>query len=342
MVKVDNNILTIDFGETFDRIPKSSVTWQMKTLKLIESFFQEDEFSIPTSGTTGNSKNILVKKKHLLASAKKTNDYFKLKPGDNSLLLMNPQYIGGRMMIIRAIERKLKLTVLAPSNQALKFINREYDFSAMVPMQVQESITNHSDKFKLIKNLIIGGGKVDNALLKSLKTFNVSCYSTFGMTETLSHIALRQVSPIEAKYFNTLDGIHISIKNDCLHINAAHIGVESLSTKDIVEITNNGFQWLGRQDNMINSGGVKLFPEVIEEKLIESIKEPFFISAQSDDKFGQIVVLVIESSKPFEYLFPESIEKYEKPKKIYFINKFERTDTGKIKRQAVLDSLGIL
>ncbi len=342
MFKVDNNTLTIDFQESFGGIPECTVPWQIQTLKLIEDFFKEYEFSIPTSGTTGSSKNILVKKEHLLASAKKTNDFFDLKAGDSSLLVMNPQYIGGRMMIIRAIERKLKLTVLAPSNQALQYINQEYDFCAMVPMQVQESISNHSDQFKLIKNLIIGGGKVDTTLLQHLRSFEVNCYSTFGMTETLSHIALRQVSPVENKYFETVEGIDISIKNDCLHIDGKDIGVEGLSTKDVVRITGNGFQWLGRQDNMINSGGVKLFPEVIEEKLSESIKEAFFISTQADDKFGQIVILVIESIKTFEPSFPESLNKYEKPKRVYFINKFERTETGKIKRLNVLERLGIL
>lgn len=338
---VSKNKIIIDFSHS-DSISFSKGElneWQKDIIDIILEFQSKDSFCIPSSGTTGNSKEIWVKKEHLLTSAKRTNDFFDLKKGDSSLLLMNPKYIGGRMMVIRAIERGLKLSILKPSNDALQFAEEDYDFSAMVPMQVKESIAKYPEVFNRIKHVIIGGGKVDHVLLNSMKNFSTKTYSTFGMTETLSHIAIKELSPAESSSFKLLEGVNIKTENACLIIDSPEIGVSNLKTNDIVEIDERSFKWIGRADNMINSGGVKIFPEQLEEKLKGLISKDFFIGAQKDPKFGEIVVLVVESISHETYDFTDILDKFEIPKKIYAVEKFDRTETGKIKRASTLKKL---
>lgn len=340
---IDKNKITIDFShrvaspQEFNNLDE----WQIVVFNLIEEYFNQDEFSIPTSGTTGKSKNILVKKEYLIASAKKTNDFFNLKKGDHSLLVMNPKFIGGRMMIIRAIERQLKLTIVKPSNSALDHIDEDFDFSAMVPMQVQESIRDYPQAFNRIKHVIIGGGAVNKVLLDELIKFKTKTYSTFGMTETLSHIAIKDLTPVESANFKLLQGIKISSKEDCLVIHAPELGVSDLITKDIVELTKDGFRWLGRADNMINSGGVKIFPELIEEKLRPLISSDYFVSSMKDEKFGEAVIIIIERETSEKIEFGTVLDKFEIPKKVFNVSAFDRTETGKIKRKSVLTKLGI-
>lgn len=336
---INKNKITIDFRHSlsFPDSREDLEDWQSDILNIILDFNANNEFIIPSSGTTGDSKEIVVKKQHLLASAKKTNDFFKLKSGDHSLLLMNPKYIGGRMMIIRAIERNLKLSVLKPSNKALHFADETYDFCAMVPMQVSESIKHFPDALNKINHLIIGGGKVDSELLEKLKSYSTKTYSTFGMTETLSHVAIKELSPVYSNKFTVLKGVQISSSEDCLVIHSPEIGISNLLTKDVVEIEGNQFKWLGRKDNMINSGGVKIFPELIENKLSKHISEDFFITSKKDVKFGEILILIIESKSTFDFNFETVLDKYETPKEVYFIDSFDRTETGKIKRNQTLE-----
>lgn len=295
--------------------------------------------SVQTSGTTGTPKLIYVEKKAMEASAIATGIFFNLKPGDKSLLCMSAQYIAGKMMLVRALVLGLELDVIAPSATPLAVNSNYYDFVAMVPMQVASSM---EDLYR-VNTIIIGGAKLDSKLSLQLQSLGIKAYETYGMTETVSHIGVKR---IQDDFFKVLPDV--TIKTDvrnCLIIYAPKISNEAIVTNDIVEIiSDDTFKWLGRFDNVINSGGVKLFPEQIENKLQDKIENRYFISGMKDERLGQKVILVIESNSEFKVhdsVF-EKLERFEIPKAIFFTEKFEETATNKINRKATLLKIGVV
>ena len=296
----------------------------------------EEELILQTSGSTGKPKSISMKKEWMKNSAQLTENTFGLKKGDSALLCMSIKYVAGKMMVVRALELALDLKVVEPSSSPLKDIDDQIDFAAMVPLQLENS-SNDLDK---VKTLIVGGGQVSLQLIKKLQNISTQIYETYGMTETLTHVAIKPLNgPNKSDIFSALDGIHFEIdERDCLVINAPMLSPESIVTNDIIELINDiSFRWLGRFDNVINSGGVKVIPEVVEAKLASFILDRrYFISGVPDKSLGEKVVLLVEGNET-ELSF-QHLEKYERPKEIYFIPKFVETKSGKVNQQETINS----
>lgn len=301
-----------------------------------------DHIVLQTSGSTGQAKQISVSKKAMLVSAQKTLGFFNLQPGDKALLCLSPKYIAGKMMVLRSMLGQLNLLYYGLSSNPLSKLNEHVDFVAMVPAQAQEAYLQSRAKFDFVYQLIIGGAAVGKELRLNLASLQTKCWETYGMTETVSHIALRNISEERNNGFIPLPGIAISTNEEqCLLIDAPDLLEESLVTNDLVEISEDGsFRLLGRIDNVINTGGVKVVPEQIENALSTFINRRIAIVGLSDRKWGQRVVLVIEGDY---YEFDESIfdelKKYEKPKEIMFLKTFPMTETGKIKRSEIKELL---
>lgn len=293
-----------------------------------------------TSGSTGKPKTIKAKKQAMVNSAIATGDYFHISPGDKALLCLPLESIAGKMMLIRAMMLGLELDIVSPSKFPSFDNYKAYDFSAMIPTQLFNSIKRVDN----IKTIIVGGAPVPAHLLKSIQTIKPIVYETFGMTETVSHIAVKQLNHLEedktTSVFRILPNITINKdERDCLIISAPKLSNETIITNDVVRIINeNEFEWLGRYDNVINSGSVKLYPESIEAKLQSDISQRFLIASETDKELGEKLILVVEGEK-FDYsnsVF-NSLDKYEKPKEIICIPKFIETNSGKVQRKKTLE-----
>ena len=274
----------------------------------------------------------------MVHSALATADYFKLQPGNNALLCLPARFIAGKMMLVRTFIIGLELDIL-PSSSNLEALSSEktYDFVALVPLQAQNSI----DKLSQFKKIIIGGASVSSELSLKLQNLNNEIYETYGMTETISHIAAKRIG---SEMFSVLPNVTIaSDDRDCLVVNVPFISVNTIITNDIVEIISpTTFKWKGRYDHVINSGGVKLFPEQIESKIAKHLTVSFFITGIPDALLGQKVILVLEGS---EFELPKSLfeklDKYEIPKDVFFVTQFERTATAKINIKKTLLLIGL-
>ncbi len=311
-------------GEEFQRI----------TGEFILDWFNSNSFiSIATSGTTGSPKKIKIEKQALVFSALATAEFFDLKAGNRVLNCLSTNYIAGKMMLIRSIVLGLEMDFVEPTSNPLKDNAKIYDFVAMVPLQVENSINELSN----VRKLIIGGAKINENLKNQLLGLPTLVYETYGMTETITHIAAKKISD---NYFSVLPNVTISTDNrNCLVIDVPRISNSKIVTNDVVNIINDcEFELLGRIDNVINSAGVKLYPEQIEMKLAHKIQTRFFVIGIPDVKYGEQLALVIEGNpRVFEANFFNDLSSYEKPKSIYFTPKFIETESGKIKRAATLN-----
>jgi len=291
----------------------------------------DEEMTLQTSGSTGKPKSIQVKKEWMKNSAQLTGKTFGLKEGDSALLCMPMKYVAGKMMVVRGLELGLDLKVVEPCSNPLQNIEEQIDFCAMVPLQLENSL----DDLDKVKTLIVGGGQVHSALVEKLQSIKTEVFETYGMTETLTHVAIKPLNgPEKTDLFQALDGIQLETDDrKCLVIHAPMLNPEPVITNDLVELVNEtSFILLGRFDNIINSGGIKIIPEVVEAKLVDVIPDRrFFIAGAPDESFGQKVVLVVEGSE-IEFSL-DSLEKYEKPKEIYFFPEFSETNSGKIHRK---------
>jgi O-succinylbenzoic acid--CoA ligase len=304
---------------------------------LKEWFSPSPVINVKTSGSTGEPKQMQVSKQKMINSAKLTCDFLELKPDDKALLCLPLDYIAGKMVVIRAITRSLNLYLSKPDGNPLAGINDiSLDFAAMIPLQVYNSLNNSEEKHKLerIGNIIIGGGTIDKKLEEILSAFRNNIYSTYGMTETLSHIAMRKINGKDKNpHYQPFSSVKLSLSDDdTLIIEAPLVADNIIITNDIAEIYPDGsFALTGRKDNIINSGGIKIQPEVIENLLNPFINKPFAISSVPDEKLGETIVLVSES-KIDESLF-DNLPKYYKPRKIIYLDGIPMTQTGKVKRK---------
>jgi len=298
-----------------------------------------DYISLFTSGTTSKGKQIKIKKISLINSALSTALYFKLKSGDKLLCCLPFSYIAGKMMLVRSWVLGLSIDLVTPSSTPLQYTNNQhYDFCSMVPFQVEKSLS----KISQIKTLLIGGAPVSKSLALKLVGKESKIYETFGMTETVSHFAVKNLSKGES-YFSVLPGISISLdKRNCLMVHAPKLNQEKLITNDVVLLlSSKKFVWVGRYDNIINSGGIKIYPEELEKQIGIQVKPRYFISSIKDITLGQKVVLVIEGKKIKVNLNWGEIEPIKQPKSIFFIDKFIETKSGKIRRQKTLELLNL-
>ena len=354
----------------------------------LEDFYSEwnndsDRVLVHTSGSTGKPKPMMVEKKRMLNSARITCDFLGLKPGDSALLCMSLDYIAGKMVVVRSIERHLHLISVSLSGHPLKDINLkdangkdvngEITFAAMVPMQVYNTLQVPEERERLthVRHLIIGGGAIDASLEKELRSLpgNIAIWSTYGMTETLSHIALRRINGAEAsEWYQPFDSVKISqTEEGCLVIDAPLVCAETLVTNDIVEIESYiynkvekhnkvekfRFRIKGRKDNVICSGGIKIQIEEVEALLKPHLEKPFMIAKKKDEKFGEIAVLLTEDEdlKKVEATIrrllsgksDDSIKsseskshKYWIPREFRYVEHLPLTETGKPKRSILL------
>jgi len=317
--------------------------WEEALFVFLENWLDEsDTIQAQTSGSTGVPKKLELKKEQMKASAKLTNQFFDLQKEDTVLLCLSTNYIAGKMMIVRALVGHLHLIAIEPASYPT--INKPVKFAAMVPMQVETllSSTEGLEVLSYIDKLIIGGSATSALLETKLQNVSTNCYATYGMTETVSHIALRKINGSDSSdEYRALEGVWFEKdERDCLVIHAPHLQYKPFITNDIVKLKNrNCFEWIGRFDNVINSGGVKLFPETIEKKISSFIAQRFYITSRKDEKLGEKVVLVIES-EPFTELKKQQLDiqlnsnlgKFEKPREIIFKQRFDETSTGKMKR----------
>ena len=304
--------------------------------QFIEEWYSETEYmTVRTSGSTGTPKEIQLYKKHLVTSAKMTRDHLGLEKNGTALLCLSPKTIAGKMMIIRSIIIGMDLTITNVSGNPLEGINEGFDFTAMVPIQLENSIHSKLSTLQKMKTILVGGGSVSNGLIDRIAELSCQVHHTFGMTETISHIAMRNLSKKENK-FKALPNVHFSLQNECLLIQAPELGVFDLKTTDTVELTSpTSFIWKGRKDFVINSGGIKIHPEEIEQILSQMIAAPFFIIGLEDSKLGNKVVMCIESKETNAYsksTFTNLLDIYQIPKEIYFFNTFCRTESNKINK----------
>lgn len=302
---------------------------------LLDWFDDKAYIDLQTSGTTGLPKTLRANKQTMVNSALATGDFFDLSPGDKALYCLPTRFIAGKMMLVRSFILGLDIDFVEPTSTPLKRNETVYDFAAMVPLQAKNSVA----ELRNVKKLIVGGAQMSKELEKSLLKINTKVYETYGMTETMTHIAAKKIGE---KAFNLLPKIKIS-QNDkkCLVIDAPRVAAEQIVTNDIVEILNDKqFIFLGRIDNVVNSGGIKMLPEMIEEKLSNVIEGKFFIGGLPDEELGEKLVLVIEGEKKeFDSSVFDVLDKYEKPKEILFVSKFDVTETGKCKRKEILAKL---
>lgn len=334
---------------------RNSPTWTVPLFDFIRSWFDDSvtHFTVQTSGSTGTPKQIQHSREAMTASASLTCDFFQLKQGDTALLALPSTHIGGKMMIVRSIIRGLKLICIEPRSNPLTQLDSDTQiaFAAFTPMQMTLMMDDASSHPKLskIKQIILGGGEVSYVLRERLQGIDAAVYETYGMTETISHIALKKLNGTDrSENFTALAGVKIALDpRGCLIIEAPHLSSSALITNDIVRIiSDKEFQWLGRYDNVINTGGIKVSAEEIERKLQPYIKYNFFITGLPDDKLGQRVSLVLETFRYdklddsiFIDLFNTYLDKFERPRKVLVIDKFSYTENGKINKPETLRRL---
>ena len=299
----------------------------------------DEEIQVETSGSTGNPKGIVINKKAMKNSALATNDFFNLSEKSVFLHCLPTKYIAGKMMLIRCIQANGQVIFSSSFSNPIENLDQHVDFCAMTPFQVANSMKHSKDNFKWIKKLIIGGASIDYSLEKELKNLKTECFHTFGMTETVSHIAIRKInSSFTLNKYSCLDHVTVAKnENDQLIINAPEINVNSLVTNDIINLVNNKtFIWKGRKDNIINSGGIKQHPELIETKLRTEISDfPFIIDKEPNKLLGEQVILIINHKEKIK--FPtinfNCLSRFEIPKKVYLIEDFIYTKNNKINRR---------
>ena len=300
---------------------------------------------IKTSGSTGEPKPIKVEKKRMLASARITCDFLGLKKDDTALLCLPLDYIAGKMIVVRAIERGLQLTATEPCGNPMRDVPEGgFDLVAMVPMQVYNTLQVEAERERLmqVRHLLIGGGAVDASLEKALRDFPNAVWSTYGMTETLSHIALRRLNGPEAsEWYMPFDTVGISQNADgCLVINAPEICDGEIVTNDIVEMDSSGrrFKVIGRLDNVICCGGVKIQIEEVEKRLKDRLGVPFVITKRKDGKFGEVVVMLYEKEndadpESLRRVVEDALPRYWQPKNYFAVERLHVTGSGKPARK---------
>ena len=307
---------------------------------------ESEKVLVHTSGSTGETKPLWVEKRRMRASAEATCRHLSLKAGDRALLCLPTDYIAGKMMVVRALVCGLRLTCVEPSGHPLSEVGEEgFEFAAMVPMQVYNTLQVPEERERLtrIHHLIIGGGAIDETLESSLAGMPNAIWGTYGMTETLSHIALRRVNGKDAsQWFTPMEGVTVGLSSEgCLVINAPAVSEGIVETNDIAEMASDGlrFRIVGRRDNVICSGGLKIQIEEVERILKPHLPFAFMITKRRDARLGEAVVMLIEGDETESMLeIAESVcgrqlEKFMRPREYLFVAALPMTETGKAARK---------
>ncbi|MDY9918423.1 O-succinylbenzoic acid--CoA ligase [Porphyromonadaceae bacterium NLAE-zl-C104] len=330
-------------GDQIDDFADKSTFRRQLYLFLKEWFSNSPTLRLHTSGSTGKPKKIVVRKEQMLQSAKSTCGFFGLGKGDRALLCLPLEYIAGKMMVVRALYAGLDIYPVEPCGHPLAHTDIPFDFAAMVPLQVYNSLQTEEEKRRLsrIKHLIIGGGAIDQTLERELKMFPNAIYSTYGMTETLSHIALRRISGAQASsYYTPLPTVGLALSEDNrLIVDAPLVTNEPFITNDIAELRpDSSFRIIGRIDNVINSGGIKIQIEEVEQVLQPHITGNFAITSIPHPKLGEAIILMIEQSDDPGYVekaIRQLLPRHQQPLLIHIVETIPQTGNGKTDRLAM-------
>jgi O-succinylbenzoic acid--CoA ligase len=315
-----------------------------------------DRFIVHTSGSTGEPKPITLTREQMTHSARMTGEALNLRAGDRALVCLSPNHIAGLMMLVRCFVLDLEMTIVEPSSAPFATLDLRdtpsFEFTALMPLQLQSILSNpyHIAFLNAMKAVLVGGVPVSIALRKEIEKLNAPVYQTFGMTETVSHIALRRVNgPDASEMYHTLPGVEIGCDaRGCLTIQSAVTEHRRIVTNDVIELLSpRNFRWLGRVDNIINSGGVKVQTEKIEAAIEQTLDEmgfahhEFFVAGKPDEKYHEVVVAVFggrrlssETAGKLKTLLQKKLTKYETPKEILFVDSMILTSSGKIDRRA--------
>lgn len=295
---------------------------------------------VHTSGSTGTPKELVVRKDRMMQSARLTCEFLNLQAGDTALLCMNLRYIGAMMVVVRSLVAGLNLIVRPASGHPLSDIEEPLRFAAMVPLQVYNTLRVPEEKARLEQTdiLIIGGGAVDDSLEAEMSALPTAVYSTYGMTETLSHIALRRLNGDTAsKHYYPFPSVELSLSAEStLVVKAPLICGEVLQTNDIACLYPDGsFTIAGRKDNVINSGGIKIQAEEMEKRLRPFIPVPFVVTSVPDPRLGQALTLLIAGQvdvRELESKLQTVLDAYHRPRHIFMTESIPQTENGKTDR----------
>ncbi|MHA6247750.1 AMP-binding protein [Pontibacter sp. CAU 1760] len=336
--------------------------YETKTLEFCRNWLNGiQEFPMHTSGSTGVPKMINLTRSQMQASARRTIKLLKLKAGDRAFVCLNTDYIAGMMMLVRGFMGDLQMTIVEPLRNPLENMEPEqqYDFASFVPMQLLTILHETPEVLPVLnkmKGILVGGAPVSLPLHRNLQRILTPIYLTYGMTETASHIAVRRLNGPEATdYYEVLDNISLGIdKRGCLTVRGDITNGEVLITNDIVEfLTPTRFRWIGRADNIINTGGVKVQVEKVEVAVATALADQdptprFMVASQPDVVLGEKVVLLLESpdytpeqEQSLLSSLQATLKKFELPKDIYYLPAFAETSTGKISRLLTLRQVGL-
>lgn len=339
------NGIKYDAIKVVEELISTKELWKIKGWEFLIQLMDASDIPVKfhTSGTTGVPKEISFYKNQILKSAQNTNEYFELDSSSKMLLCLPAEFVAGRLMMVRAMMAGAELKWVKPSLNPLLEEN-DIHFAAFTPAQVSAILEDPRSKKNLgkINQVVIGGGEVPPTLIPQLKWMNNSIFVTYGMTETLTHVAVRLIS--DEIFHSVYQDLVFSVTTEqCLVINLPFLSKEPIITHDIVELLDkHSFKLKGRLDNVINSGGVKLHPEVMEEKLIslgELQPDTFYISSQSNEQFGQSPVIVMlkevepKNTAGFLDKINGLLNKHEAVKAVIIFDKFEYTNSGKLKRE---------
>lgn len=317
----------------------NTLQWERDIYAFIKQWLDEsDGIEIQTSGSTGIPKRIQLKKNRMEYSARQTCNFFGLDAGSTALLCLPAAYIAGKMMIVRAFISGFNLITRAPEGNPFLNLKEKIDFAAITPFQLHQSLPTLAGTPQG-KTIIVGGGEINPVLEKKVRLLSADIFATYGMTETSSHIAIKKVNgPNRDRFFRVLGDTQIKTdERGCLTISNPNLVDGWLITNDLVQIKNDKqFRWLGRYDNIINSGGIKISPEEIEQAVSQLREEKMMVTSIPDARLGEALVLVIEkeilAESEKENLFrkmEEMLPPYHQPKKIVCLKKLPLTETGK-------------
>lgn len=313
---------------------------------------QTDEFILQTSGSTGTPKKIAIRRAQMIASATATATALDLKQGDTALICLDPKFIAGQMMFVRSFHNAMRIVATDPTSNPLATLaeNIKIDFTAVVPLQLDAMLRSpHRDRLNDIGKIIVGGSAVSEEIIHQLDSYRCAVFATYGMTETISHIALQRLNgPSKSAHFRVLPGVKIDTDSrGCLRVEVPYLD-QAITTNDLVRLIDAGqFEWLGRVDHVINTGGVKVSPEQVEQKLERSkaaisLHARLVITSRPHDTLGEEVICIFETERldpeqkeTLKVEFARILDKFERPKEFISVFPFPETESGKINRTAL-------
>ncbi|HLO58508.1 MAG TPA: AMP-binding protein [Bacteroidales bacterium] len=320
--------------------------WEKEIFRFIITWLSNSDHIIQySSGTTGRPKEIKLSKMAMIKSALNTCSFFNLHKGDSALLCMPTDYIAGKMMIVRSMAGGLNLFITEPRSVPEIRVSEKIDFCAMVPLQVTNLMLCSTD-LSPVKKLLIGGAEISRELEKRLQETDTLAFASYGMAETCSHVAIRKLNGSgQHPDYIALPDISLSAdERSCLLIHASYLPAPVISN-DMVSFTgNNRFRWIGRFDNLINSGGIKIVPEEVEALVMEKESIECVAMGIPDKKLGNKLVIVVEdtstttdSADTLKTRFAGILPRRWKPKEVISVPHFPRNDALKIDRRKLAE-----